>query len=469
MSDPIARRDTQIADATPGVGNLMLRLRRPTDRSSAAQEAPSVTAAVAQFAVAGLIALAVFLAGSLFVLRDLGRSEALRDARQFAVLTGQGIVEPEVRAGLLAGDRAAARRIDRIVQERVLGERIVRIKIWTRDGLIVYSDEPRLIGSVYPLDASKLDVLRTGRTRAELSNLAGPENRFERGQGDLYEVYLPIRTPDGTPLLFETYQRGSSVTSTGRRIWLPFAGLLLVCLVLLWLVQVPLAWRLADRLRRSQLEREALLVRAVEASADERRRIAADLHDGVVQDLAGISYSLSAAAEGTDPAPPAPLRATLQEAATGTRHAMRRLRSLLVEIHPPNLRAAGLEAALEDLLSPLPGRGIATTLSVGDALQLSDETELLFYRAAGEAIRNVERHARATELSVRVARERGVARLEIVDNGVGFTEAAREQRRTAGHVGLSLLEELAARMHGTLEVQSALGAGTSFVLEVPYT
>ena len=196
----------------PGVGNLMLRLRRPTDRSSAAQEAPSVTAAVAQFAAAGLIALAVFLAGSLFVLRDLGRSEALRDARQFAVLTGQGIVEPEVSVALLAGDRAAIDRIERIVQERVLGERIVRIKIWTRDGQIVYSDEPRLIGSVHPLETSKLDVLRTGRTRAELSDLAGPENRFERGQGDLYEVYLPIRTPDGTPLLFETYQRGSSVS-----------------------------------------------------------------------------------------------------------------------------------------------------------------------------------------------------------------------------------------------------------------
>ncbi len=76
---------------------------------------------------------------------------------------------------------------------------------------------------------------------------------------------------------------------------MPFAALLLGSLVVLWVVQVPLASRLDRRLRRTQAEREALLVRAVEASDDERRRIAAELHDGPVQDLAGISYSLSAA------------------------------------------------------------------------------------------------------------------------------------------------------------------------------
>jgi signal transduction histidine kinase len=310
-------------------------------------------------------------------------------------------------------------------------------------------------------------VLRTGATRAELSDLSGPENRYERGQGDLYEVYLPIRAADGTPLVFETYQRGASVTATGRRIWLPFAALLLASLVLLWLIQVPLAWRLAHRLRRSQQDRELLLTRAVEASADERRRIAADLHDGVVQDLAGISYSLNAAASAADSEATPRLRETLQEAASGTRESMRRIRSLLVEIHPPNLRVTGLDAALSDLLSPLRARGIATTLELPDELGVSDDTEALLYRAANEAVRNVERHARAANVSVRVERENGRVRLEVDDDGVGFTPGRREQSRAAGHVGLSLLEELAARMDGTLEVRSTPGAGTSFVLEVP--
>ncbi len=437
------------------------------DRPAARPDTPSVASAVAQFALTGLVVLALFVIGSVLVFRNLGRSEALRDARQFAVLTGQGIVEPSLDDGVLRSDPRSLAALDRIVQERVLGERIVRVKIWDVDGSIVYSDEPRLIGSTYPLDDSKLEVLSTGSARAELSNLDGPENRFERGQGDLYEVYLPVRSPNGTPLLFETYQREAAVASTERRIWLPFAGLLLASLVLLWLVQVPLAYRLARSLRRSQEDREALLVRAVEASADERRRIAADLHDGVVQDLAGISYSLSAAANSTDAGISPEARSTLREAAVGTRESMRRLRSLIVEIHPPNLLASGLEAALRDLVSPLPSRGIQVSLDVSEALALDDETELLLYRAAGEAIRNVERHAGASNVSVTVAGENGRARLEVVDDGAGFTGAARERSRTKGHVGLSLLEELASRMDGTLDVRSEPGRGTSFTLEVP--
>jgi signal transduction histidine kinase len=420
---------------------------------------------VTQFALAGLAVLAAFGAAAVLALRGLGNAEALRDARQFATLAGQGIVEPTVAPGLLRGRPQAIAAVDRMVQERVLGERVVRVKLWAHDGRIVYSDEPRLIGTRFPLDAEKLDVLRTGATKASLSDLSGPENRFERGQGDLYEVYLPIRAPDGTPLLFETYQRRSAVASTGRRIWMPFAALLLGSLLLLWLVQVPLAWRLGRRLQRTQAEREALLVRAVEASDDERRRIAADLHDGPVQDLAGISYSLSAAAQtGASPA----TRSTLEQAAAGTRDAMRRLRSLLVEIHPPNLRASGLDAALADLLAPFRASGAETELKVDASLGLDEEAERIVYRAAAEALRNVERHARANRIAVSVERDEAGVQLVVADNGAGFAPEDRERRRVEGHVGLSLLEELAARAGGRLDVRSAPGEGTTFELELPY-
>jgi signal transduction histidine kinase len=426
----------------------------------------SIRRPVVQFALAGLAVVAIFLAGSLFALQRIGRTEAVRDARQFAVLSGQGIVEPVLREGVLDGDDASLAALDQVVQERVLGERVVRVKIWTRDGRVVYSDEPRLVGAVHPLDESKLEVLESGTARSELSDLSGPENRFEQGLGDLYEVYLPLRAPDGTPLLFETYQRASAVEATGRRIWVPFALLVLACLLLLWLVQIPLAHRLARRLERSQHEREDLLVRAVEASADERRRIAADLHDGVVQDLAGISYSLSAVAESPGTGMSEEARATVREAASDTRETMRQLRSLLVEIHPPNLEAAGLRAALADAVSRLSAAGVEVELDVTDE-RLPGDVELLLYRAAGEAVRNIEHHAHAKHVRVGLASENGTARLEIVDDGIGFTSEERERSRADGHVGLSLLEELAARAGGRLDVTSGEGRGTSFVLEVP--
>ena len=419
---------------------------------------------VAQFALAGLVVLAVFAAASVFALRELARSEALRDARQFATLAGQGVVEPALATSLLRGDRSAIDAVDRVVQERVLGERVVRVKLWQRDGRVVYSDEPRLIGSRFPLGPGKLEVLRTGATRAELSDLTGPENHYERGEGALYEVYLPVRTPDGTPLLFETYQRQSAVAATGRRIWLPLAALLVASLALLWLVQIPLAARLDRRLRRTQAEREALLVRAVEASTDERRRIAADLHDGVVQDLAGISYSLSAAAHEERSTA---TQGTLETAAAGTRDAMRRLRSLLVEIHPPNLRASGLEAALEDAASPLRTHGVEVTLELDPHVELGDEDERLAYRVAAEALRNVERHARATRVAVTLQRTAAGVELAVADDGTGFTPEERRRRAEDGHVGLSLLEELAAGSGRALAIRSAPGGGTTVALELP--
>jgi two-component system, NarL family, sensor kinase len=426
----------------------------------------SIRRPVVQFALAGFAVVALFLAGSLIVLQRIGQSEATRDARQFAVLSGQGIVEPALRDGVLDGDEATIAALDQVVQERVLGERVVRVKVWTRDGQVVYSDEPRLIGTEYPLDDSKLEVLESGNARSELSDLGGPENRFEQGFGDLYEVYLSVRTPNGTPLLFETYQRSSAVEATGRRIWVPFAVLVLVCLLLLWLVQIPLAHRLARRLERSQQERQELLERSLEASADERRRIAADLHDGVVQELAGISYSLSAAAERVDSRPPEETRAAVQEAASGTRETIRELRSLLVEIHPPNLRAAGLDAALTDAASRLAASGVDVTLDGVDE-RLPEDTEVLFYRAASEALRNVERHADASHVRIGVTSVDGTARLEVVDDGAGFTPEERDASRSEGHVGLSLLEELATRAGGRFVVNSRPGDGTSLVLEVP--
>ena len=430
--------------------------------------APSVAREVTKFVVTSLVAVAVFVGALLPLLRHLGRSEAIRVARATARLAAIGIAEPALEDGLLRGDPAALARIDRVVQERLLSDAIVRVKIWSAEGRIVYSDEPRLIGKRYRLDDEEREALAVGSVAAELSDLGEPENRFERSEGELLEVYSRIRTPNGTPVLFEQYERFDSVVASGRRLWLSFLPAILAALVLLWAVQVPLAYRLARRLRQGHEEREFLLRRALDASNDERRRIAGDLHDGVVQDLAGVSYSLAAAAE-TAPAGRADesLRATLREGAAVTRASMQRLRSLLLAIHPPNLRAAGLEAALRDVIAPLQRAGIETELAVVGSLPLQAETEALVFRAAREAIRNVLDHAGATRVSVRVETSAKVVRLTVADDGKGFPPGALERRREEGHVGLSLLEELAAHENARLTIDSEPGRGTSLVLEVP--
>src|SRR5213076_112200 len=85
--------------------------------------------------------------------------------------------------------------------------------------------------------------------------LGAPENRFERRWKKLLEVYGGVRATDGTPLLFETYQPFASIAASGRRTWQRFLPALLIAVLLLELVQIPLAYLLARRLRDRQRER----------------------------------------------------------------------------------------------------------------------------------------------------------------------------------------------------------------------
>ncbi|MEA2449383.1 MAG: two-component system, NarL family, sensor kinase, partial [Thermoleophilaceae bacterium] len=364
--------------------------------------------------------------------------------------------------GLLRGDRGAIARIDRIVRMRVLHDPVVRIKIWSPDGRVLYSDEPRLIGKRFQVEQENADSLAGNRVQAEVSDLSRPESRYERPYKKLLEVYMPIRTPSGKALKFESYQSFSSVAASGRRTWLAFLPALIGGLLVLWLVQLPLAARLARRIRAGQREREQLLERAINASDIERRRIAGELHDGVVQSLAGVSFSLAAAAERS-PGNGNGTTDTLERAAAATRESVRELRGLLVEIYPPSLHQSGLPAALDDAASPLKRRGVEVSCDIAADLALDQDTERLLFRVAQEALRNVAAHAEASHVEIRVAREGARVSLEIADDGRGF-EAGGARRE--GHFGLRLVEDLARDAGAELAVASQPGQGTRVRIEV---
>jgi signal transduction histidine kinase len=373
-----------------------------------------------------------------------------------------------VSDALLRGDPQAIEALDRVIKERVLGDpSIARVKIWARPGRIVYSDEPRLIGALYPMSREELAELRVSRVDAHVSDLAKPENRFEQRFGRLLEVYMPIRTPSGEPLRYEVYYRSSFISARGSRIFGLFAPVMLGALVLLALIQLPLAWRLATRVRKGQEEQQRLLKHALEASELERRRIAHDLHDGVVQDLAGVAFGLAPLVEEAERRGDQAEAAALRDASVTLRQGVRDLRTLLVEIHPPNLESAGLEVALSDLLSPLAAAGIATELHVDDAAAPGSEHDVLVYRAAREAVRNAQAHGKPSSVRVELARQPGRTRLVVSDDGRGFTPADRERRVAEGHVGLRLVESLVEQSGGRLSVASEPGEGTTVVLEVP--
>ena len=426
----------------------------------------SVTKAVLAFALSGTIVLVLVGVVGVLVMQRVGEAEAVRQAKDLTSVAARAVVQPRLTNGVVRGDASSLAAIDALVVEGVRRDPIVRVKIWAPDGTIVYSDVPELIGQNFALGEDELRALRTGAVDADISDLRAPENRYERDFGQLLEVYLPVEMPNGQPLLFEAYLRYDSVTASARQLWRAFIPVLAIALLAFAWLQIPLAYRLAGRVREGQQDRERLLQRAIDASDLERRRIAGDLHDGPVQQLAGVSMSLSAAADRLQSEDP-DAATTLRDAAERTRQGMRSLRSSLMGIYPPTLERAGMSAALADLTAPLAGYGIAVHLDVDEAIDLTAQTESLLFRAAQEAIRNVTSHAEATHVRVRLARDGDDALLEIADDGKGFAHAQAEAARTQGHLGLALLADLAHDAGGSLDLASAPGEGTTVRLEVP--
>jgi two-component system, NarL family, sensor kinase len=433
-----------------------------------AKTPPTTASAVARFMLGSLAAIAVVVVGGFFALRSVTIKEAERNTREQVRVEGRLVQSAGLSDGVLRGDRRSIARLDRLVHRQILNRSVVRVKIWSESGTILYSDEPALIGRRFGLPKYERRLFRTGGAEAALSDLSKPENRFERKEGKLLEAHTPIRTPNGTPVLFEIYQRFASVSASAERLLRALAPPLLGGLLVLVLFQVPLAWSMAGRLRRGHRERERLLASAIEASSQERRRIAADLHDGVVQDLAGVAFGLAPLADDAGRRGATHEASELRGAVSRLRQGVRDLRLLLLEIHPPRLESAGLEGALSDLLSPLEAEGVATELRVDDGERAGSDRDALIYRVAREAVRNVQAHAEATAVRVEVSRPApGTARLVIEDDGRGFAEGDRERRSEDGHLGMTLLEGLVREAGGTLAVRSAPGRGTTVELEVP--
>jgi two-component system, NarL family, sensor kinase len=427
-----------------------------------------VAVPLARFALAGLLTVIVVGALGVALQRNAARNDAIGDAKTLARLAGTGIVGPNVNRALIDGDEEQLAKVDRLVHDKILSEDgIVRVKVWDRSGRIVYSDLHTLRGRRFDLPEEEREAFKTGRPEAELTNLKRDENRFDRLSGKLLEVYLPIRSVEGQPLLFELYQRQSSIGTTAQKTWLSFLPALIGALVLLQLLQLPLAYRMARTLHDNRVEREALLVRALAASDTERRRIASDLHDGVVQDLAGTSYSLAAAADRIDGSAPPDVSHALRDGARQTRRSIRQLRSLLVDIYPPDLHRAGLAAALSDLVAPLESRGVRARVDLPPGLRLEPDAEALMFRTAQEALRNVMAHSEAENVDVSVVLENSHAGLAIADDGRGFTVDQAQAARDDGHIGLRVLADMAQDAGGRLDIDSEPGRGTRVWLEVP--
>lgn len=221
---------------------------------------------------------------------------------------------------------------------------------------------------------------------------------------------------------------------------------------------------LVQRARRRRAEQEARTLggRLMTAYEDEGRRIARELHDDVTQRLASLSMEVAALKQQARPD-------TREAAETSIGGALSRLgrdvHALAYRLHPTVIDDLGLEAALRVECDRLARRsGIDVELDADAIGELPGEAALGLLRVAQEALRNVERHARATRVRVVLKRAGCGVELRVGDDGCGFDPAAERERAS---LGLASMRERMALLRGRLDVRSRPGAGTDVVATVP--
>jgi len=200
------------------------------------------------------------------------------------------------------------------------------------------------------------------------------------------------------------------------------------------------------------------------AVVEERQRLARELHDSVTQALYSIALYAEATRLALATGKVGVATENLQELHATAREAMLDMRMLIFELRPPVLAKEGLVSALQARLAAVETRaGLLTHLDVEGEKRLSLAVDTELFWIAVEALNNVVKHARATNLAVRLAYDDHTVNLEVCDDGIGFDP---ETARQGGGMGLGGIEERVQRIHGQWEIRSKPGEGTAVRVRV---
>ncbi len=206
------------------------------------------------------------------------------------------------------------------------------------------------------------------------------------------------------------------------------------------------------------------------AVAEERSRLARELHDSISQSLFSLVLNAEALAELTrrDPARAQALAHRVKEI---SQEALVEMRSLIFELRPAALEEKGLVTAIRNHVELFRRRqGIDVEFEASGGEVLAKDVQLALYRVAQEALSNVAKHARATRVRVSLQVDEVAARLVVADDGVGFDPAFALNPGLAdrqAHLGLTSMRERAELVGGRLQLDSGPGRGTRVVVTVP--
>jgi signal transduction histidine kinase len=201
--------------------------------------------------------------------------------------------------------------------------------------------------------------------------------------------------------------------------------------------------------------------------AEERTRLARDLHDSVTQTLFSVSLAAESAVAMAGPAAEPRLTEQLVRLRELAASALAEMRSLVETLRPADLDADGLAGALRKRIELLRRvHRVPLTLNVHGPAGIRDHTvEREVFRVATEALSNALQHAEARRITITLDTSGGAVHLTVADDGKGFDLATI--RLTSRRLGLTSMRERAEALGGVLHVDTAPGAGTRLTLEVP--
>ena len=418
---------------------------------------------------AAALALIVVSFGAVVASRSVARAQALTDAERMTTRLADLVVGP-LLVDALNGDAAHYAELTHAVENRMGDGYLSQVTVWDVTGEVLFADDPKEIGKQVDPPDEVIDAISHGvvssdfESKPEATDLTPAEL-----QPGFVEVYVPFEVAGQPTLAFEAYYDYARVDEIANSLLWQLIPLVLVPLIALVAIQVPIAASMARRVRRHEAERSNLLERSLSVSERERVRVAADLHDGPIQDLAGVGYALGAMA-GSVPEHQQPLMRTVQET---VHRSIDSLRQLMVDLYPPDLSVSQLPTTLSNLAAPLVEQGIEVELNVGRLPTMNIDIVTALYRVANEALANVAEHSKASKVCISLqtsggpdSDRGGKVRLQITDNGIGF-DPSKLDRRSEGHLGLRLLRSRVEDLGGTFTFTTGSGGGAAVGAELP--
>lgn len=218
------------------------------------------------------------------------------------------------------------------------------------------------------------------------------------------------------------------------------------------------------------VERAQLHARRLEAAqAEERNRLAREIHDTIAQDFSAITFQLEAAEVLLEQhAEPERIRHSVAAALDLARKGLEEARRSVLDLRAAPLEGRTLAEALEALAKEADTAHAAVAARVPRAARsLTPAVEVGFYRIAQEALQNALRHAGAAHVILCLEVSTDTARLVIEDDGCGFDVAAVAGDRASGRFGLVGMRERARLLGGELRIESTPGVGTRITVEAP--